>query len=256
MLPKVHPLGLEPRTYCPTSGAIAPDVTSHQQVTAEEPTAQAANRSRNVGERCDEGVTALRERLASALIDIARDTEWSPDSGIDPGVWSDAGIASVVADRCNQLLDQQERLKLRVAALKRRARALGVRVGDAYASRDPFVLCSDALPPMYVYALVSTAAPTVYRYIGCTDSPHQRLSAHLSNSAATLVREWVRDTLRSGHLVQMVELWRGADRLEAEAQEERTIADYVALGMADLNVHGNTVAYAGHRRPVKRGAAA
>lgn len=147
-------------------------------------------------------------------------------------------------------------MKLRIAALKRRARALGVRVGDAYASRDPLVLCSDALPPMYVYALVSTAAPRAYRYIGCTDSPHQRLSAHCSESASSRVRDWVRDTLRSGHLVQMVELWRGADRLEAEAQEERLIADYAALGMADLNVHGNTAAYTGHRRPARRGAAA
>lgn len=203
----------------------------------------------------NELATEVRERLAAALVEVARDTPWVPGCGVGPDVWSDADLVAILADRCDQLIAQEERLKLRISALKRRARALGVRVEDAYARRSPFVLCSDALPPMYVYALVSTSAPLAYRYIGCTDSPHQRLSAHLSESAAKKVRDWVRETLRSGHLVQMVELWRGADRLEAEEMERQTIADYAALGLADLNVHGNTVAYAGHRRAIRRGAA-
>jgi hypothetical protein len=182
--------------------------------------------------------------------------EMSPDGcECRCGACMDARVAAELSARVDALFRDEERLVGRIAALRHRARRLSVKVEQADKARDPFVLCSDSIGPVYVYALVSSADAKAYRYIGKTDSPRTRFAGHLSDRAAPRVRQWVRECYRAKATVVMVELWRGDDHAQAEDVERQMIADYVSLGLADLNVQGNTEAYARKASRIGRAAA-
>lgn len=160
--------------------------------------------------------------------------------------------ADDLSRRCDELSAYEEQLRLRISALRERLRELALAVGPAERQANPEVLAVAGVRPFYVYALVSSGAPTQRRYIGCTTDPEDRLHAHLGTKGAAAVKAWAVEVMQSGHVVQMVRLWSGSSQEEAYATEERLIREYADKGMADLNIHGNSRAYS-HTRARRRG---
>lgn len=143
-------------------------------------------------------------------------------------------VARFEAERA-ALLRETGRLENRLASLRRQVRKLAVQSVEANRAHGVPVLAMEQSAPTYVYALAATDSPTQYRYIGSTDAPQHRLNQHLSDKAAPRVRAWVAEVHARRASVVMLELWKGADRQQGYDVEAALIADYTALGMADLN---------------------
>jgi hypothetical protein len=137
--------------------------------------------------------------------------------------------------RAEALLREAHAVNMETAVLKERAKALSRRVAkmERAAGRDVIAQSSDGLS--FVYALVSTERPDVFRYIGSTDSPRSRFLSHMGDKAAPKIREWVRETIENGFVVQMIRLWEGYGRNAAFHVERKMIADALLTGGADLN---------------------
>lgn len=137
-------------------------------------------------------------------------------------------------DRLSLILEVG-RIEERLRTLRRRLRKVAVPLVESTRARGVPVLAMEQSAPTYVYALAASDAPTQYRYVGSTDTPQHRLNQHLSAKAAPRVRAWVEEVHARRASVVMLELWKGADRQEGYDVEAALIADYTALGMADLN---------------------
>ncbi len=134
-----------------------------------------------------------------------------------------------------ELLERRDQAERKLRSAKRRLSKTVASLLAAEANPGRVILAAEGLSVAYVYALVSTAEPDRWRYVGSTDNPSARLAAHLGKGANRLVRDWVKSIASSTHRVEMIQLWSGTCRSEAYGQE----VGFIGLGrskeMADLN---------------------
>ena len=100
--------------------------------------------------------------------------------------------------------------------------------------REEVVLCGHGGASVFVYGLHASDEPARIRYVGITHAPWVRYKEHLASDQPKM-REWVKGVLARGSKVIMVQLAREPKRTGALAAEQRLIAEYRALGMADVN---------------------